>query len=212
VAEPFLEERLPVGIQMGATYGDDFQVEITKTASGREYRRLVHPYPVRHYSITYIATAPELWNKLIALYHRCYGMYAGFRVKAMDDFTTNANTAAPTALDQPLKRVSAGVYQLQKQYGAGASPLSIGLPVRTIYKPVAGTVKCAVNGVTTTAFSVDATTGLVTFTSDPGAGADVTGGCEFDIPFRFNSQITLSHVAVDLRETQTIEIVELIAI
>ena len=41
---PFLEEQLPVSIKMGATYGDEYAVEITKTKSGGEHRHLIHPY------------------------------------------------------------------------------------------------------------------------------------------------------------------------
>ena len=49
----FLEERLPVDVRMGASYADEFQVEITQTSGGSEYRHLVHPYPVRHFTIHY---------------------------------------------------------------------------------------------------------------------------------------------------------------
>lgn len=51
-------------------------------------------------------------------------------------------------------------------------------------KLVAGTVKIGVGGsLVTTGFAVDYNTGLVTFVSAP--GGVVTGGCEFDIPVRF---------------------------
>jgi hypothetical protein len=37
-----------------------------------------------------------------------------------------------------LSYVSAGVYQLRKEYGVDAAGLSIGRPARVIYKPVTG--------------------------------------------------------------------------
>ncbi|QRX82254.1 DUF2460 domain-containing protein [Glaciimonas sp. PAMC28666] len=289
MTNPFLEEQLPIGIKMGATYGDDYNVEITQTSSGQEYRRLVHPYAVRHYSISYVGKTSELWSRIVALYHRAFGMYAGFRVRAMDDFSTNGDTGIPTPVDQPMLRISEGVYQLQKQYGIGAAPLSIGYPVRTIYKPVAGTTVIGINAVgSTRGWSVDTTTGLVRFAankscritgisraaaaivtfeehnfqvgesivfgyvsgmrelnglrvliigvwqqtltiemdttmfyadggsgladSGPQVGERITAGCQFDIPFRFNSRIDLSHVAIDVRDTSNIDIVELIAL
>ncbi len=167
----FLEERLPVDVRMGASYADEFQVEITQTSGGSEYRHLVHPYPVRHFTIHYTLTTADLWSRIIALYHRAYGMLAGFRVKVKDDFSTNANTAAPTAFDQPMLRLSAGVYQLQKQYGAGATPLGIGLPVRTLFKPISGTVKVAIGvleilNTPVVNWTVSTTTGQVTFAAD----------------------------------------------
>jgi uncharacterized protein (TIGR02217 family) len=36
------------------------------------------------------------------------------------------------------------------------------------------------------AFAVDATTGVVTLTTAPAAGAGVTAGFEFDVPVRFD--------------------------
>lgn len=142
----FLEERLPIDVRMGASYADEFAVEITTTRGGSESRRLVHPYPVRHFTINYTLDHDDLWTRVIGLYHRAYGMYAGFRVRCLDDYSTNGTCGTPTATDQPMLRISAGLYQLQKQYGAGATPLAIGLPVRTLFKPVAGTVKVAVSG------------------------------------------------------------------
>lgn len=167
MAEAFLEELLPIRIKMGAVYGDDYAVEITRTASGREFRHLIHPYPVRSYTISTIEYASDIWDKMLALYHRCYGMYAGFRVRTLDDFSTNNHIDAPTATDQPLLYVSPRVYQLQKFYGEGATPLPIGLPARMIYKPVAGSVKVKLGAFEMmTGWTVDTTTGLVTFDAD----------------------------------------------
>lgn len=288
----FLEERLPVDVRMGAMYGDGFDVEITQTVAGHEYRYLKHPYPRRESTIQYTLTTSELWDRVVALYYRAYGMYAGFRVRNMDDFSTNAHTAAPTAFDAPAALVSAGVYQLQKQYGQGGTPLSIGLPVRTIFKPVAGTVRVGCQSVAFPAaqWSVDTTTGRVTFAANksaavtsitkgattrlafaaphtyvvgesvhvsgvagmtainnqralitginntgtywidvainssgysgtpsggvvntrPQTGETVTAGCEFDLPCRFNSRIDITHTSFNVRESGTIDLIELV--
>jgi uncharacterized protein (TIGR02217 family) len=285
----FLEERLPIGVRMGASYADEFNVEITETAAGSEYRRLVHGYPRRIYSVMYTQQTADLWSQVIALYHRAYGMFAGFRVKALDDYTTNARTAAPTATDQTLAVVTAGsIYQLQVQYGSGATPLGIGLPVRTLFKPVAATTRVAIGSLEQGAlmWSVDTTTGRVTFAANktrsitgitqaasavvtvgshtfasgesvyfsgvagmtqinglrgtitgidathitvainssafsayssggtvntsPQTGETVKGGCEFDLPCRFNSRIDVNSVAYGVRESGQIEIIELL--
>jgi uncharacterized protein (TIGR02217 family) len=284
----FLEERLPVGVRAGASYADEYSVEITKTASGGEYRRLVQPYPVRVWNIFYTQQTAELWDQILSIYHRAYGMYAGFRVKALDDYTTNNLIGTPTAFDQALALVSAGIYQLQVAYGSGTA-ISIGKPVRTIFKPVSGTVKVGIDALEvpiTTMWTVDTTTGKVTFNANktasvtgitqaasavltvgahsfavgesvhiagvvgmtqinnlrgqitavgattitvninssdytaytsggtvntrPQAGETVYGGCEFDIPCRFNSKIDVKSLAPHVRETSEIEIIELL--
>ena len=290
----FLEERLPVGVRMGASYADDFAVDVTTTAGGREFRRLVHPFPRRRFSVSYVAAQADLWAQVVALYHRAYGRFAGFRVRAIDDYSTNGMTGAPSATDQTLALVSAGVYQLQKEYGAGGTPLGIGRPIRTLYKPVAGTVLAAIRnslsgdhvqsgltisttagtvtfpanktkaitGITQAASAVitvgaahgfvvgdsvhvsgvsgmtqingrraavtvtDATTITVGISSSafgawtsggtvntrPQSGEEVRGGCEFDLPCRFDSAIDIGTVTRDWRETSQIDIVELIAL
>lgn len=286
----FLEERLPIGVRMGATFADEYRVDITQTADGSEYRRLVHPYPRRVFNVAYTQQTADLWDAILALYHRAYGMFAGFRVKAVDDYSTNGRTGTPTATDQTLAVVTAGsVYQLQVKYGAGGTPLGIGEPVRTIFKPVSGTTKVAVGGVEVSSpamWSVSTTTGRVGFAANktrsitgitqaasavitvgahtfvtgesvhftgvsgmtqingmrgtitgtgattitvdinsiaftayasggtvntnPQTGEAVTGGCEFDIPCRFNSRIDVAAVARDVRVVESIEIIELL--
>ena len=286
----FLEERLPVCVRMGATYADEYSVEITQVANRGEYRRLVQPYPVRIFNVTYTKYTATLWDEILSLYHRCYGMYAGFRVRVLDDYSTNDMTGIPTATDQILEIISqpSGTYQLQKAIVQG-SALSIGLPYRTIFKPVSGSVKMAIdgieqtyptmwNGVDTTGVmtfiniskSITAITqaasavvtvgaahgftanmsvffagvvgmtqinglrgtitsvGATTITVDidstlftaygsggtastlPDATEVVTGGCEFDIPCRFNSRIDVKSVSNNIGETSEIEIIELL--
>ena len=164
----FLEERLPLNVRMGASYADEFAVEITKTQSGAENRHLIHPYPVRHFTVQYALSHAELWNKVIAMYFRSYGMFSGFRVRCMDDFSTASQTGTPTPYDAPMALVSYGVYQLQSQYGQGGTTLPIGLPVRTIFKPVSGSVRVGIAGVESPSgsFSVDTTSGKVTFSAN----------------------------------------------
>ena len=61
---------------------------------------------------------------------------------------------------------------------------------RDIRKPVAGTIKVALDGVDQAEgsdFTVDTATGVVSFTSAPGNGVAITAGFEFDVPARFGT-------------------------
>ena len=136
MADQFLEESLPVSVRMGASYADEHDVVISESANGNEYRTLRSASPRRTFTVSFVGQNADLWNSLIALYHRAHGTYAGFRVRHLDDHSTNGHTLAPTLEDQDLLLVSAGVYQLVKEYGAGGTPLSIGLPYRVIHKPL----------------------------------------------------------------------------
>jgi uncharacterized protein (TIGR02217 family) len=74
------------------------------------------------------------------------------------------------------------VFQLTKTYASGA-----GSWTRAIQKPVDGSVRLAVAGSETDAFTLDTTSGLVTFETAPADGAAITAGFSFDTPVRFDS-------------------------
>ena len=169
MANEFLEDRLNALVNYGAAYQDEYNVDINETVNDAEYRALNHPFPRRRFNVAYTQNYATLYANLLNVYHRVYGKYAGFRVKCMDDYTSNAETGNPTAFDQPMALISTGVYQLQKVYGGGGSQLAtIGLPKRTIFKPVGGTVHVGVGTTEIRAadYSVSSTTGQVTFAAD----------------------------------------------
>ncbi len=208
----FLEERFPVDVRLGMSYADDYTVLITTTAGGAEYRKLVQPFPVRSFHVNVTTDQADLWARVLALYHRAYGKFAGFRVKCLDDFSTNNLTGVPTPTDEVLANSATGIYQLRNFYGTNGTALAgVGYPSRTIHKPVAGTVVAAKNGVTIgSGLSVDTTTGLITIAPAPLITDTITAGCQFDIPCRFNSQIEVTSIDVALRDCGSIDIIELL--
>lgn len=210
----FLEERLPVTVRLGASYGDDYAVDITTTAGGEEFRRLIHPFPVRSFRVKYTEMNDAIWSKVLALYHRAYGRYAGFRVRCWDDFSTHTHTGVPTFSDVALVQLTTTTWQLVKYYGSGSTALDIGLPARVIYKPVAGTVLISKRSGSTytqiSSFTVNTTTGVVTLPAPLAAGETLYGGCEFDIPARFDSNIQIDSLSKTARSTDELEIVELL--
>ena len=70
------------------------------------------------------------------------------------------------------------VFDLIKTYGE---------TVRRIYKPVAGSLRVAVNGVEVADFVANMAEGQVRFTQAPEAGAVITAGFLFDVPVRFDT-------------------------
>jgi len=177
----FLEERISILIRYDNSYMDDYAVEITQTGGSnnvqaQEYRRLIHPYPIRRFSVAYQLERDVLQDEILNLYHRAYGKFAGFRAKNFDDFTTAPNHhSAPSALDQALTLISAGVYQLRKRYGTDKTGIAVGFPVLILYKPVANTTLLGVAGLAVPAsgYTVNTTNGQVTFAANKTAA--ITG-------------------------------------
>jgi uncharacterized protein (TIGR02217 family) len=161
----FLEDRLPINIDYGSSFGEEYAVEIDTTANGNEYRRLRHNAPRARYDLSF-DMRQQLWvmDEVVALYHRVFGRFSGFRVKNLADYSSNGYTGTPTFADQSCAVVSAGVYQLQKSYGGIGGTLPIGRPIRTVFKPVSGSVLVGVSGALypSAQWTVDTTTGRVT--------------------------------------------------
>ena len=132
----FLEERLPVDVRIGMAYSDDYTVLITGRPAGPSIRKLIQPFPVRSFHVNFTSDQADLWARVLALYHRAYGKFAGFRVKCLDDFSTNGLTGVPTPLDEPLANTAGGVYQLRNYYGTNGTALpSIGYRCATSTNP-----------------------------------------------------------------------------
>ena len=164
----FLEERLSDLIRYGSSWQDEFAVNVVKTSGGNECRSLIHPYPVRSFDISYMLDDARLWSELIGTYMRAHGTYAGFRARCFDEWSSNGAKGTPTAFDQPLLLVSAGVYQLVKQYGTDKAPGASGYAYRQIKKPVSATtlVGIGATAIRSADYAIDTTTGRVTFAAD----------------------------------------------
>jgi uncharacterized protein (TIGR02217 family) len=174
----FLEERLSDLIRFGSTWAEDYEVNIVTTSGGQEYRSMPHPFPVRRFDISYLLTRDDLRTTLLATYQRAHGRFAGFRARCYDEWSSNGATGTPTATDQPMLAVTAGAtYQLVKQYGTDKAAGATGYPYRKIRKPVSGTVLVSIGttAIRSADWSVDTTTGIVTFAADVTASVSSIG-------------------------------------
>ncbi|ATC31105.1 TIGR02217 family protein [Caulobacter vibrioides] len=181
----FHEARLPARLAFGCTGGVERRTDVVSLASGHERRTSPWAQSRRRYLI---ATAPRPLDEiaeLVAFFEARRGRLHGFRFRDPADCKSCAPSVQPAAGDQAIGTGDGArkAFQLRKTYGAGGEAV-----VRTIAKPVAGTVTVAVAGVALApgAFAVDVTTGLVTLNTAPAAGAAVTAGFAFDTPVRFD--------------------------
>jgi uncharacterized protein (TIGR02217 family) len=146
---------------------------------------------------------------VIGFFEARSGQLHGFRWKNWSDYKSCA-PSAPVADEDQLIGTGDGVqrvFHLQKSYRSGLQTY-----VRPIRKPVLGTVVVAIEGdakVEGVEFTVDPTTGEVTFTLPPEFGARVTAGFEFDVPVRFDTdQIQTSVASFNAGEVPKVPVVE----
>ena len=205
----FDDVRFPTSISRGSTGGPERRTDVVTTASGREERNSRWAHSRRRYNIGFgIKSLTEL-QQVIDFFEARRGRLHAFRFKDHADFKSCAANAIAAAADQNIGTGNGtnAAFQLVKHHGAAPRDY-----VRTIYAPVAGTVLVAVNGVPTTAFTLDAMTGIVTFNAGntPANAAAVTAGFHFDVPVRFDTDeitINLAHFeAGDIPEISLLEV------
>lgn len=190
----FHDIRFPVSLSFGALGGPERRTEIVELANGHEERNTPWAASRRRYDAGTGLRALEDLEVLIAFFEARAGMLHAFRWKDWGDFRSAPASQPITALNQRLG-TGDGVrqtFQLRKTYASGAQSY-----IRAITKPVAGSVRVAVGGAELSpgAFTVDAATGVVGFTTAPPAGAEVRAGFEFDVPVRFDTDLIQASIA-----------------
>lgn len=180
----FINTQFPVTISRGSSGGPAYQTTITLCASGIERANSDWSTPRHEFdAATGVKSAADL-HSVLAFFHVMKGRFNSFRWKDWADYKSCAPTGTVSVTDQVIGTGTGAqtAFQLIKTYSAGGST-----QVRTITLPVSGTVAAALNSTPTTAFTVNTQTGVITFSSPPGAGVVVTAGYEFDVPCRFDS-------------------------
>jgi len=182
----FHEVSLPLPYALGASGGPERRVDIVTLGSGHEARNTPWAHGRRRYDIGGAVRTLDELHELIAFYEARRGKLYGFRFRDLFDCKSCAPSAAPAPLDQVIGEGDGetAMFPLVKTYGEGA-----GAYARSIAKPVAASVRVAVDDVelTSAAFDVDATTGVVTLHETPAEGATVSAGFIFDTPVRFDA-------------------------
>jgi uncharacterized protein (TIGR02217 family) len=188
----FHEILFPIDIALGSAGGPERRTEIVALASGREERNARWAHSRRRYDAGYGIKTFEALSQVIAFFEERRGMLHGFRWRDRLDHSSAAPGVAVTPFDQALGfgDGSTNTFQLAKTYGMAFAPYA-----RPVAKPVAGSVRVAVEGVELDGgFDIDVTTGVVTLSEPPGLGDAVTAGFLFDVPVRFDTD----YLEVDL--------------
>ncbi|MGY9046967.1 glycoside hydrolase family 24 [Puniceibacterium antarcticum] len=204
----FHEVRFPDNISRGARGGPERRTQIVEMASGDEERNGSWADSRRRYDASYGIRKADDLAAVTAFFEARRGRLYGFRWKDWADYKSCLPSVVTAATDQPIGvgTGAATAFQLVKLYTSGAQSWT-----RAITKPVAGTVAAALNGVTQiTGWTINTTTGVVTFAAAPAPGAVITAGFEFDVPVRFDTD-TLD-VTLDFERLGSITSIPLIEV
>ena len=204
----FHEIRFPDSISRGAKGGPERRTRIVELASGDEERNASWANSRRRYDVSYGVRRADDLAAVVAFFEARNGRLHAFRFKDWSDYKSCLPSAAPAPTDQIIGtgNGSTTTFALTKTYASGAQSWA-----RAILKPVAGTVTVSLNGVAQgSGWSVNTTTGIVTFTVPPSTGAVIRAGFEFDVPVRFDTDEL--PVTLDIERTGSIPSIPLIEV
>lgn len=172
----FHEVQFPPDISYGASGGPGYSTTVVTTVSGHERRNANWAAARGRWNVAHGLRKREQVAALIAFFRARRGRAYGFRFRDWTDYQALAQLIGVG--DGATK-----TFKLIKRYASGGE-----IETRIIAKPVPGTVKITLDGVeAASGWSVNTATGLVTFTTAPATGVQVTADFEFDVPVRFDS-------------------------
>lgn len=179
----FDDQPFPLAPARGSAGGPEFRTSVVETASGREYRNQEWAAARLRFDVARSLRSAADRDRLLAFFYARRGRARAFPLRDWADFKSGAPEAEPEPGDQVLGQGDGqrSAFQLVKWYGSGP-----GAYARRITKPVAGSVRVALDGIEQAAgWSAERLTGVVTFAAAPAPGVTVSAGFLFDVPVRF---------------------------
>ncbi len=204
----FHDVRFPDNISRGARGGPERRTQIVELASGDEERNASWSNSRRRYDVAYGIRRADDLAAVVAFFEARNGRLHGFRFKDWADHKSCLPSGILTPTDQAIGTGDGATtaFQMVKRYASGSQTW-----VRAITKPVAGTVRVALDGTEQpSGWSVDTTTGVVTFSAAPAEGVAITVGFAFDVPVRFDTEVL--DVTLDLERLGSITSIPLLEI
>lgn len=200
----FETPRFPDDISLNSQVTTAYKTDIVERTAGQESRLARWQEAKRSYNAAFGVRNQAQVLALVEFFNACLGMLHGFRFQDPTDHKSCAALNTPSPTDQILVAADGSTtqYPLRKRYTSGQSVY------RPITKPVSGTVRVAINGTEQfSGFTVDTTSGIVTFSSAP--GGTVTAGFEFDVPCRFDTDALNINLLTNRYSSFNIPIVEI---
>ncbi|ABD54560.1 DUF2460 domain-containing protein [Jannaschia sp. CCS1] len=191
----FHEVRFPTKLSFGSMGGPERRTEVVALTNGFEERNTPWAHSRRRYDAGISMRSLDDIALVVDFFEARRGQLYGFRWKDWSDFKSCAPSADPGFQDQVIG-TGDGVtltFQLRKTYQSGVNSYA-----RPLTKPVEATVLVGVSvieQVEGTDFTVNYTTGEITFATAPPNGVEVTAGYEFDVPVRFDTDMIQTSMA-----------------
>jgi uncharacterized protein (TIGR02217 family) len=176
---PFEDVLFPIDIGQEASVAPTFSTSIVTSASGFEARNANWAQARMRFDAGPGVRGEAELESLLAFFRARRGPAIAFRFRDPYDNSSSGMTDVPAPNDQAIGTGdgSGDSFELVKTYGSGES--------RRITRPVAGSVRVAVDGTELLTGWTLSDLGVIRFDDAPAAGAAITAGFLFDTPVRF---------------------------
>ena len=202
----FHDVRFPDRIAEGAEGGPEFSTSVIVSSGGHEQRQGNWSVGRGRWNVATGLQDDNDLAVLIAFFRARAGRLHAFRFKDWSDYQLDRQLIGTTT-------GSLATFPISKTYVSGATAVT-----RSITRPVAGTVRCWVDGVErslgagSSQFQVNLATGVITLGSALAGttGQAIEAACEFDVPARFDTDaLPLRLTAFQIGEWSDIPVVEI---
>ncbi|WP_409592363.1 DUF2460 domain-containing protein [Sphingobium sp.] len=205
--QAFDDVAFPLAIGREASVAPTFSTQIVESVSGHEQRSSDWADARLSFDAGPGVRSQADMAALIAFFRARRGAARGFRFSDPYDDRSCGVGEAPGPLDQHLG-VGDGVqaeFGLQRFYGPGEEAQA-----RRITRPVAGTIRVAVNGVEMVGGWSHSGLGVIAFDVAPVEGAVLTAGFRFDVPVRFaEDRLEINRATFAAGEAPSVPLVEI---
>ena len=190
--------RLTEHVEIGATRRDVDDIEVVRTDGGAEVRNTRWSQSLLAFDVSFPASTRDdaVFLEVRNAYRATRAGLHSFKFRDWSEYqATNAEFATGDG--------TTTVFELVKRYTFGTETHE-----RRIYNPVSA-ITLKADGVTIVGgYSVNYTTGIVTFTVAPANGVILTWTGEFDVPVRFDGALESTGIATHLEHHETITLQE----
>lgn len=176
----FETPRFPDDQAYGGSGGPTYSTDVVAVASGYEKRNQNWASARRRWDVGYTRTQTQL-DALMAFFHAAKGREHGFRFKDHADFQASLSEGRIGAA--AIGDGTPGPMQLIKRYSSGSNTTD-----RDIKKPVSAAIyRAGVLKTVSTHYTLDTTTGLLTWLADASSNAsDITPGATTQVTLAAN--------------------------
>jgi len=201
---PFDNVNFPIEIGAEASVSPTFSTNVVTSASGNEFRNVNWQQARLRFDAGPGIRGNQEVETLLSFFRARRGAAVGFRFRDPYDFSSNLMSGTVTASDQRIGTGDGAAvrFALSKTYDGGEQ--------RRITRPVAGTVRIAIDGnEQVTGWTLEAL-GEIIFDAPPAPGVAVTAGFLFDVPVRFaEDRLEVNRATFRAGEAPSVPLIEI---